>query len=234
MIVGNFNYHQILFAIDSFNNFEDKLGYLDKIEKELKRIIACFDTPRSLPLKMYASKNISIGNNCEELKEFIKSQFEIATSNPYDTRYPGEGALRGLVRNELMNYSKLLSIIQDEKSGIINNYSGKGSNEISKTDKYINLVKKSPHYVAKTLSSNTGKKIIWNDSIGELIDLMKIIVILELIPELHESNLSRFISKNFVDIKKDKFSLAQIEKVFSMLQNTFWQNGRTADPRYFQ
>ena len=237
MIVGNYNYHQILFAIDSFNNLDDKMGYLDKIETELKRIINCFDAPKTLTLKMNASKNITTENNCDELKDFIRKQFEMVTTNPYDTRYPGEGTLRGLVRSELINYTKLLAIIEDEKSNIIKNHSiKKEENEfriISKSS-YILLEKNTPHNIAKTIRENYGKKIVWINSIGELIDIIKIIIVLELIPGLNEKRLINFISKNFVNINKGPFKTTQIEKVYGMLQNTFWQNERSEKPKYFQ
>ena len=233
MIVGNYNYHQILFALDSFSEIDEKIGYLDKIERDLKRVVETFDAPKTLPLKMYASKTINVGDNCQELKDFISHQFERISTNPYDKRYPGEGTLRGLVRTELINYQKLLTIVHDEKVSI-----EKANSEIIKTkkveDKYVVLEKVSPHFTAKMLNKLDNQKIIWQSSIGELIDLTKIIIILELIPGLEDSNLTSFISKNFVDEKKEKYTIPQIEKVYQMLQNTFWLNGRSESPKYFQ
>jgi hypothetical protein len=233
MIVGNYNYHQILFALDSFSEVDEKIGYLEKIEHDLKRVVESFKVPRTLPLKMYASKNINIGEDCDELKDFIKHQFEIISSNPYDKRYPGEGTLRGLVRAELINYQKLLTIVQDEKASIEKKQLKK-SVPIEDDKQFILLEKTSPHYIAKLLNSLNNQKIIWNSSVGELIDLIKIIIILELVPGLGEDNLATFISKNFVDEKKIKYTASQIEKVYKMLQNTFWLNGRSEDPKYFQ
>ena len=236
MIVGNFNYHQILFALDTFSNAEDKLGYLEKIRSELLRIIDCFEIPKSLPLKMYASKNISIEGACSELKNFIRTQFEMITTNPYDKRYPGEGQLRGLVRAELMNYKKIITIVEDEIENICTSLEKIDVNEKlqnSKLNNYILPQKKTPSYVAKIIKEKSGK-IIWENSIGELIELMKITIILDLIDELDEDNLISFICDNFVTSDKERFSPIQVEKVLKMLRNTFWLNSKNLSPKFYQ
>ncbi|MCF6269257.1 MAG: hypothetical protein L3J41_06085 [Melioribacteraceae bacterium] len=233
MIVGNYNFHQILFALDTFKEVDEKIEYLIKIKRELVRIVACFEEPKTLPLKMYASKNINIEGSCEELKDFIKHQFKTISSNPYDTRYPGEGELRGLVRAELVNYQKVLTIIKDEID-LLEKKNPKSEKLIVVKNKFITLEKFSPHFISKLLKELTGQKIIWNSSIGELIDLVKIMIILELVNDLEEDNLPKFVTKHFVNRSKEKYTIPQIEKVHKMLQNTFWQNGRNESPKYFQ
>lgn len=235
MIVGNYNFHQILFALDTFREVDEKIGYLEKIKHELSRIISCFESPKTLPLKMYASKNINVEGACDELKDFIKHQFDIISSNPYDKRYPGEGELRGLVRSELINYQKVHTIIVDEIATLQKENPIKIKPEIVKKEtKFIKLEKFSPHFISKLLNELTGQKIIWNSSIGELIDLVKIMIILELVNDLEEDNLPKFIAKNFVNENKIKYTIPQIDKVHKMLQNTFWLNGRSESPKYFQ
>lgn len=233
MIVGNYNFQQILFAIDTFKEINEKTGYLEKIKRELKRIVACFETPKTLPFKMYASQNNNIEGCCTEFKDFIKHQFETISSNPYDKRYPGEGELRGLVRTELVNYQKVLTIIEDEIASI-QKENPKSQKSTEKTTKFITLVKFSPYFVSKSLNNLTGEKIIWNNSIGELIDLVKIMIILELINELHDDSLPKFIVKNFVNRNKEEYTILQVDKVHKMLLNTFWLNERSECPKCFQ
>jgi len=242
MIVGNYNLHQILFALDTFKGVDEKIGYLAKIRHELNRIVLCFETPQTLPLKMYASQNINLEGTCDELMNFVSHQFEVISSNPYDKRYPGEGELRGLVRTELINYQKLLTIIDDEINSIksvkpkseIHTVNNSKKEKFTTKKKFIRVEKYSPHFISKILNELTGQKIIWNSSIGELIDFVKIMIILDLVSELEEGNLSQYISKNFVNERKEKYTIPQIEKVHKMLQNTFWLNGRRQSPKYFQ
>ena len=233
MIVGNYNFHQILFALDTFGTVGEKIGYLESIKNDIGRIIECFETRKTLPLKMYASNNMSIEGNCDELKIFIKHQFDIISSNPYDKRYPGEGELRGLLRSELINYQKLYNIVEDELNSTKKVEVEKKNSSKSK-DEFVTLERLSPHNVAKLLNKLNGGKIIWNSSIGELIDLIKIMIVLELIEGLEESQLPKFIVKNFVDDNKEKYKVHQIEKVHKMLQNTFWLNSRNSSPKFFQ
>ena len=232
MVVGNFNYHQILFALDTFNLEEDKIGYLEKIVTELSRIVECFEAPKALPLKMYASKNISIESSCNELRDFINKQFEIITTNPYDKRYPGEGQLRGLVRAELMNYKKIQSIVTGEINDIIEK--NRAEAEVRMKEKsFIQPKKTTPNHISKLLKTEYGK-IIWDSSIGELIDLIKVIIILEINPGLTEQKIAKLISERFVNSEKQNFLPSQVEKVQLMLQSTFWLNSKSSSPKYFQ
>ena len=236
MVVGNFNYHQILFALDTFKLNDEKLSYLEKIQEELNRITDCFESQKSLPLKMYASKNMNISGNCNELREFIKKQFEMLTTNPYDNRYPGEGELRALVGSELMNYKKLLGIVNDEikdlcKAIKTQNYISEKVKKIEQN--FISPKKITPNYISKLLK-NENDKIIWDNSIGELIDLIKIIIVLELDPNLDEDKISSLICNRFVNSRKEQYIPIQVEKVYDMLQSTFWLNSRSLSPKYFQ
>ena len=236
MIVGNFNYHQILFALDSFYNLDDKIGYLEKIHSELVRIITCFEMPKSLPLKMYASKTMQINGSCQELKDFIKAQFDLATSNPYDSRYPGEAQLRSLVRVELVNYKKMHSVVEDELKSILtmqNKLATEKKKAMGKENNFIIPQKNTPKDIAEILETKAGK-VVWKNSVGELIELIKVIIILDLIHNLDDDDIIPFICSNFVDSNYEKFSPFQIEKVYKMLANTFWLNGKNSEPKFFQ
>jgi hypothetical protein len=234
MIVGNFNYHQILFALDTFKLNDEKLGYLEKINSELDRVIKCFEAPKALPLKMYASDNINIDDSCKELKEYIKKQFEIISTNPYDKRYPGEGELRGLVRSELINYKKLRTIVNDEINNIIEKIKSEAAKVTPEKEVFFTPKKVTPSHIAKLIKNNPQRKIVWENSIGELIDMVKILIILELYPGLNEKKISAFICEHFVNPSKEKYQLNQIDKVYKMLQNTLWKNNKNNTTKFFQ
>lgn len=233
MNVGNYNFHQMLFALDTFKGIGEKIGYLEKIQNELKRIIVCFESEKSLPLEMYASPNYYAEECCSELANFIKHQSGTLSSNPYDKNLPGEGKLRGLVKAELVNYKKLLTIVEDEinsiqKKNTSSQENTKRKENTKKEIKFILIERYSPQIISKLLNESKGQKIIWNSSIGELIDLVKIIIILELVDKLEEKHLPKFIANNFVDSSKKIYAIPQIDKVHKMLQNTFWLNEKRA------
>lgn len=234
MFVGNFNYHQILFALDTFSLDNEKLGYLEKISDELTRIVKCFEAPKSLPLNMYASTNISIEDNSPELQRFIKKQFDTVTSNPYDRRYPGESELKSLLKSETLKYNKLLMIVNKDIEEIIKKIGKQNyiSNEPTIENNFILPQKSTPNFISYLLINNTGM-IIWDKSIGELIDLIKVIIVLELYPDFDEGEIINLICKRFVNYKKELFSPTQVEKTYNMLQNTFWLNSRGCTPRFY-
>ena len=114
MIVGNFNIHQIMFSLEMFDNKSDKLGYLYQTKKELERIIRCFESNKSLPLKMYANEYTMLDGNCPELRDFIKKHYKKLNKNPWDSRQSVEGKLRTLITNELIEYKKIILVIDGE------------------------------------------------------------------------------------------------------------------------
>ena len=110
MATENYNIHQILFSLERFENDEEKLGYLYKMKKELQRVIRCFDSSKTLPLKMYAVDNIQIEGNCEELKTFIRKQFASEKNNPWEKHHPNEGKLNALLMKEVVEYKKTSTV----------------------------------------------------------------------------------------------------------------------------
>ncbi|MBU0475711.1 MAG: hypothetical protein KKF62_16315 [Bacteroidetes bacterium] len=234
MFAGNFNYHQILFALDTFNHDNEKIGYLEKISDELTRIVDCFESPKSLPLNMYASKNLSITDNNPELQGFIKKQFDLVTSNPYDKRYPSESELKSLLKSETLKYKKLLMIVNKDLEELIGKIEPQNYivSEPVNENNFIFPQKSTPNFISYLLI-NTNRMIIWEKSIGELIDLIKIIIVLELYPDIDENGIINLICKRFVNNNKELFSTRQVDKTYNMLQNTFWLNSRGCTPKFY-
>ena len=232
MFVGNFNYHQILFTLDTFKLSSEKLTYLNEISAELNRIIDCFESPKNYPLKMYASKDLNIDENCKELQDFISKQYNFTNLNNHRRIYPGESALKGLLRKELINYKKLSSLVDMEIMQISKPIWEQNivRQETANKNNFIIPLKTTPKYIVSLLTNNNGK-IIWSKSIGELIDLMKIIMVLELYPEVDEKQIVNLICTRFVNINHENYSYNQVAKTKETLENIFWQNGRTTTPK---
>lgn len=232
MIVGNFNLHQILFSLEMFEKKEDKLGYLYKMAKELQRIIRCFESSKTLPLRMYAVDNIQIDGNCDELKVFIRKQFK-AANNPWEKRTPDEGKLKISATKEVIDYKKILLLIDNEIQ-LIENRTAHNTNIDHEPEKSSIKVKDINYSSIASLLKKDRSQIIWEHSIGELIELVNSILDKKLIKNLNENNLPQFISKNFVDKDESNYSLEKIEKVYSMFLKTIWSSKTDTKTRYFQ
>jgi hypothetical protein len=226
MVVGNYNYHQIMFAVDMFNLDYEKLSYFMKIKGELNRIIACFEANKTVPLKMFASQNINVEGSCLELKEFITKQFETRDEDSTEKRFPGEAQLRGLVRSELNNYKKLLTILADDINKFKEN--SKKQNNIQKVtleqkQNFIRIQNITPSYISGLLEKENGM-IIWNSSIGKLIDILKIIIVLEINTSIVDDKIVTIICDRFVNSNRENYLAAYVEKVHKMMRNTIWLN----------
>jgi len=232
MLTGNYDYYQILFTLDTFKFNSEKLDYLKEISSNLNKIIDCFEAPKTFPLKMYALKDLSIDGNCKELQEFISKQYSFSNLNNQRRIYPGESELKGLLRKELINYKKLATMVSIEIRELIKliGLQNISHPEIFSKKDCIFPFKVSPKYISSLLINNS-RKIIWSKSIGELIDLIKIILVLELYPEVNESQIINLICSRFVNTKKEFYSIDQVSKTKIMLENTFWQNSSVANPK---
>lgn len=233
MIVGNFNIHQILFSLEMFEKEEEKLGYLHKMKKELQRIISCFDSSKTLPLKMYAVDNIQIEGNCEELKTFIRKQFALEKNNPWEKHHPNEVKLKASLTKEVVDYKKILLLI-DSEIKLIQKRAATKVKEKPKPEKTNIRIKDTNHSTIVTLLKENNTKIIWELSIGELIELANGIQSKKLIKNFNESNLPQFIADNFVDQNENQYSLEKIEKVYSMFLKTIFLSKTEINTRYFQ
>lgn len=221
MIVGNYNLHQILFSLEMFDKKSDKLGYLYQTKKELQRIINCFESSKVLPLKMYATDSIQIDGNCPELKTFVRKQYSLINKDPWEKRYPTEGQLRTLVTKEVVGYKKIMLIIDGEIKLL--ERSTLETKEVNYEPRNISInIKEINHQTIVSLLAENEAKIIWEFSIGELIELVNSLITKKLIKNLNEGNLPKFIVDNFVDESQNDFSLEQVKKVHSMFLLTIF------------
>ena len=224
MVVGNFNYHQILFFLDAQKTKEEKLGYLFQIKRDMQRVVKCFESSKMLPLRMYAEDNIIIDGNSPELKNFIRQQIAKYTSDPHEKRFPGDGVLRGLLRKEITEYKKFSLLIDSEIEEVQNK-----SEQKPKYD-YTDEVEKFQSAETKLvdLIQSKNSKIVWKNSIGELVELVNSILSDGLIQNSDKNNLSDLICSSFVDSEGNEFEKDNINKVHQMLINSLWQNSSEA------
>lgn len=204
-----------------FDKKADKLGYLYQMKKELQRIISCFEASKVLPLKMYAVDSIQIDGNCDELKTFVRKQFSRANKNTWEKRNPNEGQLRTLLIKEIVAYKKIMLIIDGEIKLIERSTSEEKAINPEPRNISINI-KEINHSSILSLLRENESKIIWEYSIGELIELVNSIVTKKLVPNLNEGNLAEFIVDNFVDENQNEFLLEQVKKVHSMFRLTIF------------
>lgn len=233
MATENYNIHQILFSLERFENDEEKLGYLYKMKKELQRVIRCFDSSKTLPLKMYAVDNIQIEGNCEELKTFIRKQFASEKNNPWEKHHPNEGKLNALLMKEVVEYKKITLLI-DSEIRLVDKRAAIKKKENPKPEKTYIKIKEINHSTIASLLKENNAKIMWEFTIGELIELANDIQGKKLINNLNESNLPTFIANNFVDKNENNYSLKKVEKVYSMFLKTIWSSKTEINTRYFQ
>ena len=233
MIIEELNPHKILFSLERFTQKKDKLGYLFKMKKEVRRIIKCFESSKTLPLKMYAVDNIQIEGNCAELKTFIRDQIKLANKNSWEKRIPDEGKLRTLITKEVIQYKKVVILIDGEIKLIENRPAKKEDVKPEPKKKFIKIDKLDHVEIVNLLKENK-EKLLWENSVGELIELVNNIMNEKLITELNESNMPKFISNKFVDSKENDFSLKKVEKVYAMFLKTIWSTKTEINTRYFQ
>ena len=114
MVVGKFNYHKILFTLDTFANSEEKISHLYSVKLEVSKIIQCFSESKFQPLRNYARENKFADDGCEELTEFLQKIIGYYNSPLYVTRYISEEILKRHLREEINNYRKFLRLIDAE------------------------------------------------------------------------------------------------------------------------
>ncbi|MCB0750920.1 MAG: hypothetical protein KDC52_05560 [Ignavibacteriae bacterium] len=114
MVAGKFNYHKILFTLDTFSSAEEKLSYLFSIQIEVNKVVKCFAQSKFQPLRNYAAENKFADDGCEELTDFLKKIIGYYNSPLYSTRFISEEILKRHLREEVLNYKKFLRLIESE------------------------------------------------------------------------------------------------------------------------
>lgn len=114
MVAEKFNYHKVLFTLETFNTYEEKIAYLYKIKIDVNRVIQCFARPKFQALKKYATKNIFAEDGCDELTEFLKKVIGYYNSPLYGDRYISDDILKRHLKEEVIQYKNFLKIIDSE------------------------------------------------------------------------------------------------------------------------
>jgi hypothetical protein len=110
----DFNYHKVLFTLQTLASPEEKLSYLYNVKIEINRIIKCFSSQKFQALKKYAVKNIYAEDGCEELTEFLKEIIGYYNSPQYGDRYISDEVLKRHLKEEVKKYKNFLKIVDSE------------------------------------------------------------------------------------------------------------------------
>lgn len=102
-----------MFYLDIFTSKEEKKAYLKHLNRELDRVLDCFEKPKILPLRNYADSNITMQDCCVEFIDFIKLMVDKYSPSFPDRRIPSNGQLQQLVKGEILDYKKLKIIVFD-------------------------------------------------------------------------------------------------------------------------
>jgi len=184
MVVGKFNYHKILFTLDTISNSEEKISYLYSVQLEVNRVIQCFSESKFQPLRNYTKDNKFADDGCEELTEFLKKIVGYYNSPLYVTRYISDEILKRHLREEVNNYRKFLRLIDAEIKHWTEQRDKQQLNTKIETNKRENIMEeeknKQEDFNEEKMNENYNstsirelkekqKKIIWRGSKEELI-----------------------------------------------------------------
>ncbi|MBK8945653.1 MAG: hypothetical protein IPM32_10350 [Ignavibacteriae bacterium] len=114
MVVGKFNYHKILFTLDTLSTTEEKISFLFGVKLEVNKVIQCFTQTKFQPLRNYIRENKFADDGCEELTEFLKKIVSFYNSPLYSNRFISEEILKRHLREEVINYKKFARLIDSE------------------------------------------------------------------------------------------------------------------------
>ena len=114
MVVGKFNYHQILFTLETYLKIEEKLSFLFEVKIEVNKVIQCFVQTKFQPLRNYITKNKFTDDGCDELTEFLQKVAGYYNSPLYSNRFLSDEILKRHLREEVLNYKKFVRLIDAE------------------------------------------------------------------------------------------------------------------------
>ncbi len=184
MVAGRFNYHKILFSLETFSSAEEKLSYLYGVKVEVTKVIQCFTHNKFQPLRNYAKKNIFAEDGCDELTEYLQQVIGYYNSPLYSSRFISEEILKRHLREEVIKYKKFARMIDSEISYYVEqrdslkniNVVANKSREIKMED-YNNTnenfedneLNRNDNSTSIRELLNKQKKIVWKGSKEELI-----------------------------------------------------------------
>ncbi|PJA96041.1 MAG: hypothetical protein CO129_08640 [Ignavibacteriales bacterium CG_4_9_14_3_um_filter_34_10] len=114
MNISQLNYNEFYFHLQNLISDEDKLNYLYKLKFELRKATNSFEDAIQLPLRMFLEDCFQINDEYQTLHTFLKNVIGKQSLNPRDKRFPGEDFLRQEIRKELVELTKLESLVDSE------------------------------------------------------------------------------------------------------------------------
>lgn len=111
---SKFNFHKILFTIDSYDLPQEKLSYLYNLKIEINRIIKCFTKRKIQALKNYAKSNIFAEDGCDELTKFLSEKVKYYGSSKFGERIIDDNLLKTHLNEEVLKYKRLSQLIDSE------------------------------------------------------------------------------------------------------------------------
>ena len=114
MSYGQFNYHKIKFTLEILQTNLEKRNYLENLQKEIERVIKCFELLSSEPLANYAEKKLEDENVCWEFVDFISEMVKEYSQLKRDGTIPSNDLLKALVEEEIIKYKRLFELINKE------------------------------------------------------------------------------------------------------------------------
>lgn len=175
-----YNYHKVLFVLNTLKTPEEKISYLYSVKVDVNRVIQCFTRKKFQKLKKYAQKNIFAEDGCDELTDFLKEVISYYNSPNYGDRYISDEILTRHLKEEVTKYKNFLKILdseiefwidsRDKEKSIIE--SENKMEDLTKTnqDIAINDSKKTAKSTSiRELKESKQKKITWHGKKEDLI-----------------------------------------------------------------
>lgn len=176
-----FNYHKVLFTLETYKTAEEKISYLYKVKVDLNRIIQCFSRKKFQALKKYAKPNIFSEDGCKELTDFLKEVIGYYNSPLYGDRYISDEILSRHIKEEVKKYKNFIKIVDSEINYWIEQRDSKTTTKNKKKEDMIELSKKEtaiideqlketdPSTSMRELIEDNKKKIVWKGKPEDLI-----------------------------------------------------------------
>lgn len=203
MAEEKFNYHKVLFTLETFTTPEEKISYLFSIKVEVNRVIKCFSTQKIQALKKYVVKNIFAEDGCDELSDFLKEVISYYNSPKYGDRNIRDEILKRHMNEEVIKYKNFLKIIDSEidfwiiqRDKINTNFEKNGDDNM----KELNTPDSSTSM--RELLEDKKRKITWKGSKEDLIHFFDQLFSQQLLNTKSYDEIFSIVSHYFVDEKE--------------------------------
>lgn len=212
MSAKKFNFHKILFTLETFTSPEEKISYLFSIKVDVNRVIKCFSTQKTQALKKYVVKNIFAEDGCDELSAFLKEVMGYYNSPQYGDRNISDEILKRHMKEEVIKYKNFLKEVdseieywvlqRDKNNSKIEKKSDENMNDLKNLDSEI-LEEKMNAEASSTsmreLLEHKQKKITWNGSKEDLIYFFDQLFSQQLLRTKSYDEIFSIVSHYFVD-----------------------------------